>query len=65
MKLKEPAADHVSFTLSHHELGAMGNALNEVCNGLYLTDFESKMRRKPEEFEQILDEIIPVYRKMK
>jgi hypothetical protein len=65
MKLKRLTAGHVSLTLSRQELGTMGNSLNEVCNGIRVVDFESKMGGKRNEVEQILDNIIPVYRKMK
>ncbi len=65
MKLKALAADRVSLTLSRDELGTMGNALNEVCSGLRVIDFESKMGGEADEVHQILLDIIPVYRKMK
>jgi hypothetical protein len=32
MELKELDAEHVRFVVSLDDLGAMGNALNQVCN---------------------------------
>ncbi len=59
MELKELTADHVSLMLSRPELGTVSNALNEVCIGIHVADFESKMGGSPSEVEQILDDIIP------
>lgn len=64
MKLREFDMDHVLLRLSLDELGTAGNALNEVCNGIRVDDFESKMGGSPSEVEQILDDIIPIYRQM-
>lgn len=63
MQLKSLKAGRALLRLSLDALGTMGNALNEVCNGIRVADFESKMGGRPEEVEQILDEIIPIYRK--
>lgn len=65
MELKQFTVDYASFMMSRHELGTIGNALNEVCNGIHVVDFESKMGGDPKETERILDDIIPVYRKVK
>ncbi|MBI4965358.1 MAG: hypothetical protein HY913_18930 [Desulfomonile tiedjei] len=65
MKLTGFDADHVLLVLSRNELRAMGQALNEVCNGLRVVDFQIKMGSDKIETEGILDEIIPIYRKMK
>ena len=63
MKLKGLNAGRALLLLSLDELGTIGNSLNEVCNGIHVADFESKMGGNPEEVEHILDEIIPIYRK--
>ncbi len=52
--------DYVLLRLSLDELGTIGNALNEVCNGIRVVEFESKMGGSPSEVEQILDDIIPI-----
>jgi len=65
MELKQLNADHAGLVLSRHELGTIGNAINEVCNGFRVADFEFKMGGDVPKVEQVLDDIIPVYRKMK
>ena len=64
MELKGLAADRVSLMVSRHDLGMMGNALNEVCSGLRVRDFTTKMGAPEDEVHQILLDIIPVYRQM-
>ena len=64
MKVKKLAADHISLVVSQSELGRMGNGLNEVCNGIHVVDFKSKMGGNPDEVQRILDDIVAIYRKM-
>jgi hypothetical protein len=64
MKVKKRAADHISLVVSQSELGRMGNALNEVCNGIHVVDFKSKMGGNPDEVQRVLDDIVAIYRKM-
>jgi hypothetical protein len=63
MELREYDANHVVLKVSLHDLGIMGNALNEVCHGINVQDFEEKMGAEKEAVEQTLDSIIPVYRR--
>jgi hypothetical protein len=63
MKPKDLNADRLSLRLSLDELGTIGNALNEVCHGLYVDHFASKMGDKRKNVSLFLDQIVPVYRK--
>jgi hypothetical protein len=65
MKLKGFDANHVSLMLPLEDLGTMGQALNEVCNGIHVVDFELKMGLDEIEAEVILDNIVTIYRKLK
>jgi len=64
MQVKGFDSHGVRLVLSRHELGIMGNALNEVCSGLRVADFASKMGGEEPRVYRILRDIIPVYRKM-
>jgi len=64
MELKDLDASNVRLVVSLDDLGTMSNALNEVCNGFEVADFRTKMGGNEEEVERILDDIIPVYRRM-
>jgi hypothetical protein len=63
MRLKDLNADRLLLHLSLDELGTIGNALGEVCHGLRVADFASKMGAERSEVIRLLDEIVPVYRK--
>jgi hypothetical protein len=63
MKLQDLNADRLSLRLSLDELGTIGNALNEVCHGLRVANFTSKMGDKRKNVSLFLDQIVPVYRK--
>jgi hypothetical protein len=65
MQLKGFDADHVSFLLSRHELATMHQALNEVCHGLRVVDFEAKMGSEKSETWPILKNIGRIYKEMK
>jgi hypothetical protein len=56
--------ERVRLIITLDELGIGGNALNEVCNGITVVDFADKMGAEESDVEQILDDIIPIYRKM-
>ena len=63
MEIQEFHRDYVVLGLSHHELGVMGNSLNEVCNGFRVADFERKIGVAKSEAEHYLDEIAEDYRR--
>ena len=43
MYLKKIEKDQAIVDLTEDELGLLGNCLNEVCHGLKILDFESKI----------------------
>lgn len=47
--------------ISRHELGSLSNALNEVCNGIEVLDFETKIGLSTEEANGILDFFCSTY----
>ncbi len=65
MEVKGFDARHASLSLSHDELATISQALNEVCHGLRVDDFPSKMGSDESEVDRLLDEIIPTYYRMK
>ncbi|MFH0821641.1 MAG: hypothetical protein V2B18_02735, partial [Pseudomonadota bacterium] len=66
MELKLLEADRIVLTLSLDELGNMGNALYEVCHGISVKEFATKMGAEYDKVRPILvDYIAPVYRRMK
>ena len=60
------ALEDKSFQLrvSDEELGLIGNALNEVCNGVHIDDFEFQTRLGSErgKLQQLLTQIVTAYR---
>ncbi len=53
--------DKVLLEISKDELGTLGNALNEVCNGIKVTDFDTRIGVKIEKAEIILDFLRTTY----
>ena len=43
MQIRESNPSHVVLELSHNELILLNNALNEVCRGLDLPDFSTRL----------------------
>jgi hypothetical protein len=48
--------------LSEIELGTIGNCLNEVCNGIDVTEFQTRIGVSREEVKALLQEIVSSYR---
>lgn len=57
----EANKDKIILELSKNELGVLGNALNEVCNGIEVPDFDTKIGVKTENASLILDSLISIY----
>lgn len=57
MKLKSKSGDCVEIQLTSDELMILNNALNEVCNGLDLPEFHTRMGAGREEVGRLLEEI--------
>ena len=52
----------IVFEISREDLGCLGNTLNEVCNGIEVLDFETKIGTSPEQVSNILDFLGSTYR---
>jgi hypothetical protein len=56
---------HVTVSFSDGELRAIIGALKTVCREISEFEFQTRMGDERSEVEQLLDQIIPIYRKMK
>ena len=65
MKVRQFDAHHTSLLLSRDALATMHEALNEVCYGIDVVDFEAKVGAKLTEVEQQMDQTSRIYYKMK
>jgi hypothetical protein len=54
VEILERTQDVVTVRLSVRELLLLNNALNEVCNGLDLREFETRMGASPDEVQTLL-----------
>ena len=57
MEVRETDQSHVVVALSHNELILLNNALNEVCNGLDLPDFSTRLGAGKDELEALLRQV--------
>jgi len=55
--------DKIILELSKVELGVFCNALNEVCNGIEVWEFDSRMGIKIEDARTMLKSLSSVYKK--
>jgi len=51
------SAEHASVELSIQELRIINNALNEVCNGLDIHEFATRMGANREDAEMLLERV--------
>ncbi len=65
MKIRRLKSDGAVVSLSAHELAILNNALNEVCNGLDIAEFSTRMGAELEEAEKLLDQIGKAVRSLK
>lgn len=63
MDVKEVSRNAACIVLTSEELRALCNALNEVCNGLYIEEFATRMGVERDEAEQLHKSLKAVYRK--
>ena len=52
----------ITLEISKHELGVLTNALNEVCNGIEVWEFDTRMGIKIEGARAILDALASIYK---
>jgi hypothetical protein len=64
MKAKEINANGASIMLSQEELLIVSNALNEICNGLDLPEFATRIGAERESAARLLQDIGDVYDKV-
>lgn len=62
MKTIEHTGDQVIVGLSKKELDVLANALNEVCNGIDIPEFDSRIGVSLEEVKNILAELSLIIR---
>ena len=55
--------DKIVLELSRNELGVLSNALNEVCNGIEVWEFDTRMGIKIENARIILESLTSIYKK--
>ncbi|MFN7888181.1 MAG: hypothetical protein ACK5OR_05260 [Betaproteobacteria bacterium] len=57
MKLKFKHDDVICVELSQHELIVINNALNEICNGISIPHFETRIGASVLEVEELLRDV--------
>jgi hypothetical protein len=62
MNVKREQSGEFRLELSRVELGTLGNCLNEVCNGLDVPQFETRVGVSVEVVRQMLKQIVQAYR---
>ncbi len=53
MQVRESEGEHIVLDLTHNELILLNNALNEVCHGLDLPDFSTRLGAERDELEAL------------
>ena len=64
MKVMAFAGGQFDIQLTKEELGLIGNAINEVCNGVHIPDweFQARLGNTKDEAQALLDQITAAYR---
>ena len=57
MKIIERESDSYLVRLSDKELDFIKNAINEVCNGIEVPEFHTRLGLSPEQATELLNEI--------
>lgn len=65
MKLQHISNETVIIEFSKNDLGLIDNALNEVCNGIEVKDFDRKMGVTIDDARKILRDLTSFYREIK
>lgn len=60
MEIIESTKDKTIVSLSSTELIIMNNALNEICNGVDIPEFETRIGYSRQQVEALLDQIHPL-----
>lgn len=62
MKAIKIDKDNFILEISKDELGVLSNALNEVCNGIEVWEFDTRIGIKIDNARKILESLISIYR---
>ena len=57
MRLEKTIQEEVIVALSFHELMVINNALNEICHGIEVPEFETRIGESPVEVQKLLAQI--------
>jgi hypothetical protein len=57
MQIRESDPSHIILDFSHNELILLNNALNEICHGLDLPDFSTRLGAGWDELEALRGQI--------
>jgi hypothetical protein len=57
MQVRESDPAHIIVDLSHNELILINNALNEVCHGLEIPDFTTRLGAEWKELEALRGQV--------
>jgi hypothetical protein len=57
MQVRQSDPSHIVLDLTRNELILVNNALNEVCNGLDLPDFSTRLGAQRDELEALYKQI--------
>lgn len=63
MNAIEIGKQKITLEFSKDELGIIANALNEVCNGIEVWEFDTRMGISIEEARNMLKALTAIYRK--
>ena len=62
MRVDRLADDKFRLDVSREELGTLGNCLNEVCNGIELSEFQTRVGVSREEVQVLLQMLNRAYK---
>ena len=65
MKLINSTTERSQISASREEISILNNALNEVCNGIDLFEFETRMGADLERVSALLEEIHVILNRMR
>lgn len=56
MEVVESAHESITLRLATDEVIILSNALNEICNGIWISEFETRVGYTREEVERLLEQ---------
>lgn len=64
MRVERTTRDRALVELTNDELGILGNALNEVCHGIDLAEFSTRIGANKREVLRLLHELSDVFHRL-